>query len=121
LSQQETHTRIYKDDLTALRAIQPLGQTIAQTIHSILTDNQPASRGLTLVKLQIEDFKRLQNIMRECGFKDVGCVIHQILQSQATTDIVSVEKVMKERVRSCFQENHCQVSLFLSRQSYFQL
>jgi hypothetical protein len=59
-------------------------------------EHTPSQRALTLVKLQKEDYENLQKIKEECGFIDISNVIHQILQSQVTTEMISVSKVMNE-------------------------
>ncbi len=99
----ETHTRILKEDLQALRAIQnSTGQlSISETLHTILTNQEPVQRALTLVKLKPEDYNKLQTIAHECGFQDTGFVIHHLLESQPTTEMVTVAKVMNECVPVC--------------------
>jgi len=94
---ERTHTWVRKDDYEQLKVIMNAMGTpnLAETIHNVLhpEDHRP----LTLVKLQKEDFEKLQKIKDECQILDVGATIHQLLQTQACTEIVTVERVMNER------------------------
>jgi hypothetical protein len=92
--QIETHTRILSQDLEALRKIQG-SKSIAETLHEIICNHEP-TRGLTLIELREDDFLKLTKIKEECGFLNLGYAIHQILQSQQTTEVITVQKIMKD-------------------------
>jgi hypothetical protein len=97
VTQPKTHTWVRHDDYEQLKVIMNAMGTpsLAETIHNVLHPED--KRPLTLVKLQEEDFEKLKRIKDECQINDLGAVIHQLLQSQAITEIVTVERVMKER------------------------
>jgi len=99
MSPQETHTRILKEDLEALKAIHSsTGRPISQVLHDLLTGKEPIQTALTLVNLRQEDYNKLQLIMQESGFTDIGNAIHSVMQSQTTLEVVTPAKVMETNV-----------------------
>ena len=92
---KHTHVFVLKDDYMKLKALQnALGQeTIVETFHNLVC---PQQKALTLVSLKDCDFQKLSEIKTECGFTDLGSVIHHIIVERASTEVVIPSKIMKD-------------------------
>lgn len=53
-------------------------------------------KALTLVNFRDSDYDKLKKTQEECGFRDLGSVIHYIMEMQASIEIVTSNKIMKD-------------------------
>jgi hypothetical protein len=92
---RHTHVYVWKEDFEKLKAIQnSTGQeTLLQTFHILVS---PEKKALTLVNFRDRDFEKLKKIQDEGGFRDLGSVIHHVIAMQASVEMVTSEKIMKD-------------------------
>jgi hypothetical protein len=97
---KETHTRIRVEDLKTLKEIQSATNvpSLTEVLHSLLNNKEPSA--LTLVNLLDQDLEYLKKIQKEVG-SDLGHVVHQIVKSQSSIEIVTPSKVLNERYPIC--------------------
>jgi hypothetical protein len=95
VDQSHTHIYVLKEDFEKLKAIQnSTGQeTLLQTFHNLVS---PEKKALTLVNFRDSDYDKLKTIQSEGGFRDLGSVIHYVIAMQASTEMVTFEKIMKD-------------------------
>jgi len=100
---EQTHTWIRLDDYRRLKEIQSsTGQTsLCATLHDLINTNKQDQKGLTLLNLRESDFNKLKQIQQDLSYTDLGAVVHSIIESQASLEIITVDKVLKDCCGVC--------------------
>ena len=117
IQNQETHTRILKEDLEKLKQIQNStgASNLTEALHKLINNQEPSA--LTLVNLLDQDMEYLNKIQKEVGC-DLGHVIHQIIKSQSSIEIVTPSKIMVERVPICLVGRNMSGKSFFLKTSF---
>jgi hypothetical protein len=100
---EQTHTWIRKDDYAKLKQVMSAtGQTsLCETLHDLINNSKQDQKGLTLLNLREVDFNKLKQIQEDLSYLDLGAVIHHIIESQTSLDIITVPKVLKDDCGVC--------------------
>jgi hypothetical protein len=100
---EQTHTWIRKDDYAKLKEIMSsTGQTsLCETLHNIINNGKQDQKGLTLLNLRDGDFSKLKRMQEDLSFSDLGAVIHHIIESQTSLEIITIQKIMRNDCPVC--------------------